>query len=162
MSEDAHAAAVPSGVGVVGSVRMSATDRAVQEDARQIRWNARTAASVGLTSRVPVNLQRETDGRLSVGFDYRVDQAPTSNITLQMECGPGCKDSVDLTKTFASAVRPGEWSRMKVPLACFANTGMHMDAITQPFELSSAGQFSVSVANIRLGSGTDALISCTP
>jgi hypothetical protein len=37
-----------------------------------------------------------------------------------------------------------------------------MDAITQPFELSTTGQFTVSVANIRLESGTDALISCTP
>jgi beta-glucosidase len=159
--DDAHATTIPSGVGVVGSVRMSATDRAAQEDARQIRWNT-GAAAVGLASKVPINLQRETNGQLSVGFDYRVDQAPTASVLLQMECGPGCKGAVDLTKTFANKTRTGEWSHMKVPLACFANTGMHMDAITQPFVLSSAGQFAVSVANIRLGSGTDALISCTP
>jgi beta-glucosidase len=134
----------------------------VQEDARQIRWNARAATSVGLASRVPINLQRETNGQLSVGFDYRIDQAPTANVTLQMECGPGCKGSVDLTKTFASATRSAEWSHVKVPLACFANAGTHMDAVTQAFELSSSGQFAVSVTNIRLESGTDALISCTP
>jgi beta-glucosidase len=161
VSDDAHATTVPSGVGVVGSVRMSATDRAAQEDARQIRWNAK-AATAGLASRAPINLQRETNGQLSVGFDYRVDQAPTSNVTLQMECGAGCKGTVDLTKTFSTSTRPGEWSHVKVPLACFANAGTHMDAITHAFELSSAGQFAVSVANIRLESGTDALISCTP
>jgi beta-glucosidase len=110
---------------------------------------------------VPINLQRETNGQLSVGFDYRVDQAPTSNVTLQMECGPGCTGTVELTKTFSTTTRPGEWSHVKVPLACFANAGTHMDAITHAFELSSAGQFAVSVANIRLESGTDALISCT-
>jgi beta-glucosidase len=159
VSEDAHATTVPSGVGVVGRVRMSATDRAAQEDARQIRWNG--AATAGLASRVPINLQRETNGQLSVGFDYRVDQAPTSNVTLQMECGPGCTGTVELTKTFSTTTRPGEWSHVKVPLACFANAGTHMDAITHAFELSSAGQFAVSVANIRLESGTDALISCT-
>jgi beta-glucosidase len=120
------------------------------------------AASVGLVARAPINLQRETNGQLSVGFDYRVDQPPTSNVTLLMECGPDCKGSVDLTKTFAGAARTGEWSHVKVPLACFANSGTHMDAITQPFELSSAGQFALSVANIRLESGADALISCTP
>jgi hypothetical protein len=37
-----------------------------------------------------------------------------------------------------------------------------MDSITQPFELNSAGQFEVSVANIRLETGTDALLTCTP
>ncbi|MFL6601985.1 MAG: glycoside hydrolase family 3 protein [Steroidobacteraceae bacterium] len=162
VSEDAHSTAVPSGVGVVGSVRMSATDRTVQEDARQIRWNAKAATSVGLASKAPINLQRETNGQLSVGFDYRVDQAPTSNVVLQMQCGPDCKGAVDLTKTFANTTRAGEWSHVKVPLACFANTGARMEAITQPFELSSTGQFAVSVANVRLESGADALISCTP
>ena len=117
---------------------------------------------MGLASKVPINLRRETNGQLSVGFDYRVDQAPTSNVLLQMECGPGCRGAVDLTKTFANAPRTAVWSHVKVPLACFANAGTHMDAITQPFELSSTGQFAVSVANIRLESGTDALISCTP
>jgi len=162
VSDGAHASTVPSGVGVVGSVRMSATDRAAQEDARQIRWNASAAASVGLASRVPINLQRETNGQLSVGFDYRVDQAPTSNVMLQMECGPGCKGAVDLTKTFTNTPRTGDWSHVRVPLACFANAGTRMDAITQAFELSSAGQFAVSVANIRLETGMDSLISCTP
>jgi beta-glucosidase len=161
VSEDAHATSIPAGVGVVGSLRMSATDRAVQEDARQITWNAK-AANAGLATKVPINLQRETNGQLSLGFDYRIDHAPTTNVILQMECGPGCKGNVDLTKTFANAARTGEWSHVKVPLACFANAGTHMDAITQPFELSSAGQFAVSVANIRLESGSDALISCTP
>jgi beta-glucosidase len=160
VSEDTHATTIPSGVGVVGSVRMSATDRAVQEDARQIRWTAGAAA--GLVSKVPINLQRETNGQLSLGFDYRVDQAPAANVWLQMECGPGCKGTVDLTKTFANATPTGQWSHLKVPLACFANAGMHMDAITHPFELSSAGQFAISVANIRLESGNDALIPCAP
>jgi beta-glucosidase len=160
VSEEAHAAGVPGGVGVVGSVRMSATDRAVQEDARQIRWTAQ-AASVALAARVPVNLQRETNGQMSVGFDYRVDQAPTANVTLQLGCGPGCKGSLELTKLFTNTARPGEWSHMKIPLACFANAGTRMDAI-QAFELSSAGQFTLSVANIRLESGAEDLVACTP
>jgi beta-glucosidase len=79
-----------------------------------------------------------------------------------MDCGPGCKGSVDLTKTFADAARAGGWQHVRVPLACFASAGTHMDAITQAFELGSAGQFAVSVANIRLETGADALISCTP
>jgi len=162
VSEEAHSTTVPSGVGVVGSVRLSATDRSVQEDARQLRWNARAAASVGLVSKAPINLQRETNGQLSVGFDYRVDQAPTANVVLQMQCGPDCKGAVDLTKTFATTTRTGNWSHVKVPLACFAAAGARMDAITQPFELISTGQFAVSVANIRLETGSDALISCTP
>jgi beta-glucosidase len=140
---------------------MSATDRAVQEDARQISWSGRGTASVGLVSSTPINLQRETNGQLSLGFDYKVEHAPTSNVTVEMACGPGCKGPVDLTRSFISAAA-GQWRHVKVPLQCFANAGAHMDAIAQPFALSSTGQFGLSVANIRLETGTDALISCTP
>jgi len=162
VSEDARATTISGGVGVVGGVRMSATDRAAQEDARQIRWTAAGPVGVGLAARAPINLERETNGQLSMGFDYRVDQVPASNVTLQMGCGPGCKGTVDLTRTFADAAGQGAWHHVKVPLACFAHGGTHMDAITHSFELGSAGQFAVSVANIRLESGTDDLISCTP
>jgi beta-glucosidase len=159
-SQSSHLASIASGVGVVGGVRMSATDLAVQEDARQIRWDGNGVASVGLLSSAPISLQRETNAQLSVGFDYRVDQAPTSNVTLRLECGPGCKGSVDLTRTFAGAA-PGQWGHVRVPLVCFANSGARLDAVTHPFELGTAGQFGLSVANIRLESGGDVLI-CTP
>lgn len=158
---DAHLADVPSGVGVVGSVQMSATDRAAQEDARRIRWSGKAAASVGLISTKPIDLQRESNGQLSIGFDYEVSLAPASNVTARLECGPDCKGTVDLTKVFTDA-RPGQWSHLKVPLQCFAAAGANMDSITQPFELNSAGPFELSVASIRLETGTDALLNCTP
>ena len=139
---------------------MSATDRAAQEDARQIRWSGKTAAAVGLLTTKPINLQRESNGQLSVGFDYKVGVAPTSNVVAQVECGPDCKGTVDLTKVFTDA-RPSQWSHVRVPLQCFATAGAHMDSITQPFEINSAGQFEVSVANIRLETGTDALLTCS-
>ncbi len=160
-SEDTHLADVPGGVGVIGGVRMSATDLAVQEDARQIRWSGKTAVSVGLLAKTPINLQRESNGQLSVGFDYKVGHPPTSNVAAEMECGPDCKGTVDLTRVFSNA-SAGQWRHVRVPLQCFATAGAHMDSITQPFELNSAGQFELSVANIRLETGTDALLSCTP
>ncbi len=160
-SADTHLADVPGGIGVLGSVRMSATDRAVQEDARQIRWSGKMAASVGLLAKAPINLQREANGQLSLGFDYEVGHAPTSNVTARMECGPDCKGAVDLTRIFSSA-SAGQWSHVRIPLQCFATAGAHMDSITQPFELSSAGQFELSVANIRLETRSDALLACPP
>jgi beta-glucosidase len=149
-------------------VRMSATDLAVQEDSRQIRWSGKSNAaalpnrtvSVGLSADAPVSLQRETNAQLSLGFDYRVDRAPTSEVTLQVACGPGCQGGVDLTKTFTAA-RPGEWAHLKVPLLCFAHAGTRMETVTRPFVLDTAGQFGVSVANIRLESGADVL-PCAP
>ncbi len=79
---------VPHGIGTVGNVRISATDRAVQEDARRITWSG--ADTVGLATRRSIDLRRQTNGQLSLGFDYRVDSAPTAAVVLNVECGAGC------------------------------------------------------------------------
>jgi len=151
---------VAGGVGVVGNVRMSATDRAAQEDARQIAWGGAGAAPVALATTTPINLQRETNGQLSLGFDYRIGRSPAASVTARMECGPGCKGSVDLTKAFSSAP-VGQWSHLRVPLSCFAHAGARMDAITRPFAINSAGPFELSVTNIQLETGSDSLLACT-
>ena len=142
---------VPGGVGAVGGVRLSATDRSVQEDARQINW--RTAAAVGLKSAAPVNLERETNGQLSLGFDLKTSG---TSVGVSMECGTGCQGVVDL----GPRLLPGQWQHVRVPLRCFAAAGARMDAITQPFRINSAGPLEVSVANIQLESGSDGLLAC--
>jgi beta-glucosidase len=152
---------VAGGVGVVGGIRMSAIDRAAQEDARQITWGAAGAGvtSVALSTTTPINLQRETNGQLSLGFDYKIARSPTANVTARMACGPGCRGSVDLTKALSSAP-VGAWTHLRVPLSCFAGAGVHMDNITAPFEITSAGAFELSITNIQLETGSDSLLSC--
>ena len=71
----------------------------------------------------------------------------------------GVRGTVDLTKAIGQAT-PGQWAHLRVPLSCFARAGARMEAITQPFEINSAGPFELSVTNIQLETGTDALVSC--
>ena len=68
---------------------------------------------------------------------------------------------VDLTRIFANAP-VGQWRHVKVPLQCFAAAGARLEAVMQPFEISSNAPFGLSVANIALETGADALTSCTP
>jgi beta-glucosidase len=158
VTEDGNTQDVPGGVGVTtnGSLHMSATDHVAQEDARQIQWNA--AASVGLTAGSPIDLQREANGQLSLGFDYRVNHPTAANVGVRMECGSGCQGTIDLTPVFAKA--QSQWSHVRIPLRCFTRAGADMSRITRPFSLSSSGQLSLSVANVRLETGTDALLPC--
>jgi beta-glucosidase len=153
--------AVAGGVGIVGNVRMSATDRAAQEDARQISWGRASAGgpTVALATTTPVNLLRETNGQLSLGFDYKVLHSPTANVTARMACGPGCKGSVDLTQVFSKAPA-GQWAHLRVPLSCFAGAGARMEAITESFGINSAGPFELSVTNIQLESAADSRLEC--
>jgi len=138
---------------------MSATDKAAQEDAQRIIWGNAGPASVGLATTTAINLQRETNGQLSLGFDYRIGRAPRGTVTARIECGPACRGTVDLTKTLTAAPM-GQWNHLRVPLSCFARAGARMDAVTQPFEINSTGPFELSVTNIQLETGTDALVSC--
>ncbi len=157
--QDAHLIDIPNGMGAVGNVRISATDRSAQEDARQIKWTG--AGTAGLAAHAPIDLQRETNGQLSVGFDYRVDSTSAAAVVMHVECGPACRGSVDLTRSLAkSAV--GQWNHARVPLRCFSESGARMHAVMQPFELESSGQFALAISNIRLETGTDALLACTP
>jgi beta-glucosidase len=152
---------IPGGVGMAvdGRVRLAATDHSAQEDARRLSWSGGGPAIVGLAGKSPIDLQRESNGQLSLGFDYRVDQAPTADVSVLMECGAGCRAAVPVTAQLGSSPA-GQWRHLKIPLACFAHSGANMSRISAPFYIATAGQLQLSVAAIHLESGTDGLLDC--
>ena len=86
---------------------------------------ARRAPFSASRARAPIDLQRETNGELSLAFDYRVTEPPTSEVLLFLECGLECKGSVPIAQALKSAPR-GEWRAMKVLLSCFQSAGADM------------------------------------
>jgi beta-glucosidase len=144
-------------------VAMSATDKSAQEDARLLSWRGTTAAqaSLTLTGTSPIDLQREANGQLSLGFDYRASApVPTAvGVVLSVECGTGCRGAVPIARGL-SAATVGQWGHLKVPLSCFAGAGADLTRITAPFVIQASGNLNLSVANIRLESGTDGTIAC--
>jgi beta-glucosidase len=130
-----------------------------QEDARALHFNGQGSPLAGLTGPTAVDLSRQANGQLSLGFDYRVDQAPTAPVSVMMACGPQCAGSVGLGHELRQA--PLErWRHLKIPLACFARAGADMSHITMPFGIATHGRLVLSVANIRLQSGTGGLLPC--
>jgi beta-glucosidase len=158
---DADAREIPGGVGGTSNsrLRLAATDRAAQEDARLIRWSGNGPARAGIAGKTAVDLQREADGQLSLAFDYKVDKAASADVNVQIECGPDCRGSVPITSELAAA-SAGEWRHLKIPLTCFAKAGADMSHITAPFFVATAGRLELGIANVRLESGTDAVRSC--
>ena len=142
-------------------VTLSAADKAAQEDARQLSWKgaASAMASLTLTGSSPVDLQREANGQLSLGFDYRVGAPLTSPVSLSMECGAGCSGSLPI-QTALSSVTMGQWGHVKIPLSCFVSAGADLSRVTAPFVVQTTGRATLSVANIRLETGSDGAIAC--
>jgi beta-glucosidase len=152
---------LPQGMGSSrqGGLTLSATDRSAQEDARLLRFTGLSLKRASLRTPTPVDLQREANGQLSLGLDYRVDERPSAGVDLQLGCGPGCSGKVSLAGPFAAAT-VGEWRHIKVPLSCFARSGADLGHVTSPFALATAGELTVRIANIRLESGTEDLLPC--
>jgi beta-glucosidase len=134
-------------------------DKARQEDARALHFNGAGQSLAGLVGRSAIDLSRQTNGQLSLGFDYRVDEAPSAPVTVTMGCGARCSGAVPVDHELRQAP-PGRWRHLNIPLACFARAGADMHGITMPFAIETRGKLVLSVTNIRLQSGPSGLMSC--
>jgi beta-glucosidase len=54
----------------------------------------------------------------------------------------------------------GRWTRIAVPLACFAHAGAELSRVTGLFELSAATALDFSVSRVALGGDFDQQVSC--
>ena len=161
VADDAGASPLARGIGESQSRRLtlSPIDKVKQEDARQLRWSGTGQASVEITGAAPINLTRQTNAQIALGFDYRVQQPPSAAVSLGMGCGASCAGAVALAPTLASAPR-GAWQHLDVPLACFAAAGANMTQVWTPFTLATSGKLSLDLTNIRLESGATRTLPC--
>jgi beta-glucosidase len=161
VADDAGASPLARGIGESQSRRLtlSPIDKVKQEDARELRWSGTGQASAEITGATAVNLTRQTNAQLALGFDYRVQQAPSAAVMLGMSCGASCAGTVALAPTLAAAPA-GHWQHLDVPLACFAAAGENMAQVWTPFTLQTSGKLTLGIANIRLESGAAPSLAC--
>ena len=160
VADDAGASPITHGIGASDSGRLTLTsiDKAKQEDARQLRWSG-GQATAEITGATPIDLSRQTNGQLALGFDYRVEEAPGAEVTLGVGCGPSCSGMLPITPALRSAAR-GQWQHLDIPLACFAAAGASMSRVWTPFALRTAGKLALGIANVRLESGVAGAANC--
>jgi beta-glucosidase len=142
-----------------GALVVTAIDHTAQEDARLATWSGSAPATLALQGATPIDLQRESNGQLSIAFNYRVDAAPTGEVGLKMECGEQCGGAFALTEQLKKAPQ-GEWQQLKVLLRCFEKNGAQMRSVTAPFALSTDGALKLGIANVRLETGVSDAIGC--
>jgi beta-glucosidase len=136
-----------------GGAVQTRTDRTAQEDSLRLAYKG--AGSVAIEQAMPIDLTRESNGQLSVIVDYRVTGTPAGQVTL------GLADTAKIaTVPLTGAMKAGDWMRVAVPLRCFADQGLAMDKVTQPFILTSTGAVSLDVSSIRVGTAPAGPVSC--
>ncbi len=139
------------------SLQLTAVNWQKQEDALQLSFNSNNAAQLVLQASEALDLS--SYGQLV--FDLKWNQAPTADVMLGMSCGSGCGGQLPLGDLLQQKVS-GQWHKLTIELACFANAGAALNHLYQPFNLQSAAPWQVSLANIRVTPATAAAdLSCT-
>jgi beta-glucosidase len=141
-----------------GRIRVSAIDRNAQEDARRIEWRGGGEAALSVIVDAPVNLNRQTNGDMSLVLELRVDAAPTAPLWLEMRCGEGCSGRVDLHPALVDA--PDEWLRLGIPLKCLRDANADMQKIDVPLRLVTEGKAALSLSGVALGTDADRSLAC--
>jgi beta-glucosidase len=129
-------------------VKQSGVDRRAQEDSRRFVWSGTGAGRVAVSAPRPVDLSRESNGEISLVIEYRVDAKPTAAVTAGIESG-GKLAQVPLDKALGTA-QPGQWSRIAIPLQCFATRGADMHAITAPLVIETGGTLDLAISDVKL------------
>lgn len=139
-----------------GTLRSVPIDRDAQEDARRFTWSGANQAKLQLTSHLPVDLSRESNGGLAIEIDIRVEAIDAAPMYFgQSETGPG----LDVAPNLRALVGRG-WQSISIPLACLAKQRVDAKAVRTPLSLATGGVADLIISRIALGSTAVGVISC--
>jgi beta-glucosidase len=144
-------------------LKVTGVDRTAQEDARLLTWSGSGPATFAIQRSDPVDLQRETNGQLTLVFDYRVDAAPTDKVTLAVECASvgttPCRGEIAVDEQLKTAPQ-GQWQEARIPLSCFQKHGASMQTITAPVAITTAGSLQLAIASVKLDTSVRNAMTC--
>jgi beta-glucosidase len=132
-----------------GVVTQTTIDAGAQEAGRSLVFNGKGKGEAAISAE-PVDLSRQTTGKMAIAMTYRLDSAIKGPVTLSLGHDLHVERGIDIAKVLKAPV--GTWATVKVSLDCFANQGMNMHLVGVPFSLSSTAPLSISYSSIKLAS----------
>jgi beta-glucosidase len=135
-------------------------DREVQGDSSLLQW--RSGMPGYFTIRVdgrPLDLQRESNGHLSLSLLLKTAQAPSERVLAAMRDAGGNTAQIDVTPLLDAS---DEWQHYRISLRCFAERGVNMEQIAVPLELYTTGEAQLVLAEVRLATAAEGDAFCPP
>ncbi len=132
-----------------GVVTQTTVDAGAQEAGRSLVFNGKGRGEAAISAE-PVDLSRQTTGKMAIAMTYRLDGAIKGPVTLSLGHDLHVERGIDIAKVLKAPV--GTWATVKVSLDCFANQGMNMHLVGVPFSLSSTAPLSISYSSLKLAS----------
>ena len=145
----------------LGGITYRTEDKVIQEDAMQFSFDGTAISYIEINSNFTEDKVAYIEANSALSFSYKVNKIPSSPVYLAMKCEQGCGGELDLTNELKKTDL-NTWQTMSIDLTCFAEKGIDFARVTSPFIIKTAGEFSVSVADISFepqGANT-AKVSC--
>ena len=141
-------------------IEVRAADRIAQEDSVRLRWTGAGPAVAAIVMGEAEDLSRQSNGELALEIELRVDTPPTADVSLGMGCGAQCAGGFPLAPMLTAAAKTGKWTRIAVPLSCFARAGVDMTRVETPLSLATAGKLEIVISSAKIVSPTGPVIQC--
>lgn len=141
----------PSATGL----RVTAIDRAAQEDSRRLAWTG--PAAFAFRPPAPLDFTRETNGEISLVVQYRVDANVGGGAALAMTDTRGKRATIGIARSLAAS---NGWATLAVPLKCFAALGVDMAHVATPFALDGSAGLTLSISDVRLDYVSTPMTAC--
>lgn len=129
-------------------------DKVVQEDAFRLETNGREKAGISFSSSFREDLSFELEQKSALVMTLMRDSDISGAVNIAMSCesegdvAGSCRAEVDIQQQL-NAIPKGEWREVAIDLQCFAKSGVQLDKIVSPFELSTDGVINLSLSDIR-------------
>ena len=156
--EGAALTALPSG-DLARHLTVLAADHKAQEDARRLQWDGGGESRFWLQAATPQDLSREAQAGAMLVLSLRLDSKPEAPVSLSLGCGDGCEGAVSLDAALAD-LPLSIWTRLAVPLSCFARAGADLSRVERMAELRTSASLSLSLSGLALSPEHDLVLSC--
>ncbi|WP_028864415.1 glycoside hydrolase family 3 protein [Psychromonas aquimarina] len=120
-----------------------------QQDALNVLFDGKSAAQLYMQTTNGLTLDKNAyaNADSTLQFDIRMIKTPAADTKIAMHCEWPCLGEVKMND-FLPAVS-NEWSRIKIPLSCFAEKGMDYSLLNTAFLITTAGKAEFDLGEIR-------------
>jgi beta-glucosidase len=140
------------------SPSITMADREVQGDSSLLRWRPDVPGYFVLRADGrPLDLQRESNGHLSLSLLLKTVQAPSQPVLAAMRDASGHTAQIDVTPLLD--VEDG-WQDYRLSLRCFEERGVNMEEIAVPLELYTTDEAQLVLAEVRLATAAEGDAFC--
>jgi len=131
----------------LGGITYRTEDKAIQEDAMAFNFTGSSTSYIEINSNFTEDKVAYIEANSALSFSYKINTMPTEQVQLGMKCEQGCGGELNITNELKNSAL-NTWQTMSVDLTCFTKKGVDFARVTSPFIIKTAGELSVSVADI--------------